>query len=256
MILACFFRYLSRIYLVDRVVLAEDKEGIIMNIRSLFAAGLLFSSASVMAVPMTIDFTGAIYTVGSSLTGAGVNVGDTVTGQFFYDTSAADNNPNSGYGMYIADGFNILFGSAFLATSSNTTLTTQNDQQNGSATQPADGLTVRANTVAGDMLNGRNIDAYQFGLRRENASGHLWPDDAIPDASDWASVTLADINAPDWHWMQFDRMASDASIFDSQIRWDVTSFAVTTRVPEPASLLLISIGLAGLGIASRKRKQV
>ncbi len=218
------------------------------------AGVLLFSSASVMAVPIIIDYTGTINSVGASISGFGVNVNDSITGQFVYDTLTPDTNPDANYGNYLALSYSITFQSGFSATSLNTGITVQNDQQNGSATLPADGMTVRANSVSGDSLNGRSVNAFQFGLRRENISGHLWMDDFLPDASDWAGITLADINAPDWHWMQF-QLLGDDSIFDSQIRWDIDSFTATSKVPEPTTVLLIGIGLIILGFANRKKKQ-
>ena len=206
------------------------------------------------AVPITTDFTGTIYSVGASISGDGVNVGDLVTGQFSYESTAPDSNPDANYGNYAALSFSIMFGAGFSATSSSTGITVQNDRQNGSATLPADGLITHANTVSGGTLNGRSIDAFQFGLRKENIAGHLWADDFLPDAADWAGVSLADINAPSWHWMQFDMM-SDDSIFDSQIRWDITSAGETSPVPEPTTMLLLGIGLLGLGGFRKKFKK-
>lgn len=210
---------------------------------------------SARAVPIIVDFTGEIYTVGASISGAGVSVGDTVFGRFIYDTSATDSNSDPDYGSYTAFVFDIAFSSGFSATSLSTSVTVQNDQQNGSATQPADGMTVLSSSVSGFTLNGRSITGYQFGLRKEIADGDLWYYDYLPNLADWAGVTLADINAPDWHWMQFN-MGSDTSIFDSQIRWDITSFRVRSEsVPEPGTMFLLGIGMVGLVGAGRKLKK-
>ena len=215
-----------------------------------FMCGLCTSSHAML---ITIDFSGTIYSVGASISGDGVSVGDMVTGQICYDTTAPDTNPDANYGNYVAQSFSIMFGSGFSATSSGTTVTVQNDRQNGSATLPADGMIVRANTVSGGTLNGRSINAFQFGLRKENIAGDLWPDDFLPDAADWAGVSLADINAPSWHWMQFDMM-SDSSGFDSQIRWDIASFE-SSAVPVPATLWLLGSGILGLvGVRKKSKK--
>ncbi len=214
--------------------------------RNLLGCALLMSAGAVFASPITINFSGTIYTVGSSISGDGVGVGDSVIGQFVYDTTTADTDPSSGYGLYAGQSFSISFGIGFSASSSDVSIRTQNDQQNGPATLPADGLTALAYNVTGDALNGRNIEGYQFGLRKENVAGHLWVDDAAPDLSDWAGITLADINAPDWHWMQFEGNG-DPSIFDSQVRWTVDAF--TASIPEPSAVFLVGMGLVGLGFA-------
>ncbi len=210
----------------------------------LFIVLVFSSSASVMA--LTIGFTGNVYSVGLGISGDGVSVGDIITGQFTYDAAVLDPICDTDYGSYYeAQKFDIMFSSGFFYSSLSTTAGVQNDRQNGWATLPADGMTVRSDIASGDTLNGKNVTAFQFGLRRENISGHLWSDEYLPDADDWAGVSLADINAPDWHWMEFDHM------LDSQIRWEITSFTVS---PEPGTMVLLGIGLAGLA-GIRRRKQ-
>ena len=93
----------------------------------------------------------------------------------------------------------------------------------------------------------------QFGVLKDNAAGQLWDDTFLPDLSDWARISLADINKADWHWMDFG--LTTEHFRDDQIRWDVSSFSATdVSVPEPAAFVLMSAGLFGL-VAVRRRKR-
>jgi hypothetical protein len=235
---------------------------------SLSVAGLLVCYSNAVADQIIIDFTGNVTSVGSAISSDTVFVGDTVNGQIVYD-------PNStllGY-TYAGEGFDIDIESAtagpgggggivvFEANSYIAAFSTQNDQQNGSATLRADGFIFSGSPGSSDGLNDRYATGWQFGLRRENILGHLWEDTDPPDFSDWAGVTLADINAPDWHWMQLEWDNTSESIFDAQIRWDITSFEATSEapggrdpeIPEPATMALLGLGLAGFAARSRKR---
>jgi hypothetical protein len=228
-------------------------------------AGMLLCSSGVFADLITLNFAGEVYAVGDALTGDGVAVNDIVNGQIVYDTSAPPlPGSNADYGVFNGGLFNISIGS-FDVTSVSGSLRTQNDQQNGSATNPADGLTYQTSPGTSDDLNGRTATSWQFGLRRENLSGQLWPDvAAAPDLADWANVTLADINSASWHWMQFTTDVNDDFFGDSQIRWNITSFNVGSDsaqepggpggpIPEPASLSLLTMGLVGLALRRRRK---
>ena len=212
---------------------------------SLLLVALLFIPTSAMAV--TITFIGNVYSVGSSIAGDAVHMGDTVYGRFVYTHATDDTNPDINYGDYNIVDFDIVFSSGFSSSSTNTTAIIQNDQLNGPATLAADGMRILATGPTGGALNGRQLTGYQFGLRRENVNGQLWLDDALPSFyDDWPNISLADINTPDWHWMQFVQLG-DRSIFDSQIRWDVTNFI--TSAPEPPTLALLCLGFVVLCVS-------
>ncbi len=216
-----------------------------MKKKLLLAAGLLMASGVSHAQIITVNYTGTVTDLGVLLSGDVVSIGDSVVASFSYDTN----------GGGVVDTFDIAIGGSFSASlASPGNMNVQNDQQNGSATQPADGLTVGASNTTSSALNGHTNPYYQFGLRRENVLGQLWNDTLPPDLGDWAGVTLADLNAADWHWMDFGLNNPPTDPFrDDQIRWDVDSFTVSA-VPVPAAVWLFGSGLLGLlGVSRRKR---
>jgi hypothetical protein len=211
--------------------------------RPLVGAIALFSSVTSFAQIITVNYAGSVTDLGSMLAGDSVVVGDTVVGSFTYDSNLSATSALSS--------FSISLGSSFTATASSGTFNVQNDQQNGSATLPADGLTLGSNFTS-TGLNGHTTGYMQFGLRKQNVDGQLWYDTALPDLTDWANISLADLNAPDWHWMDFELTTSP--FWDDQIRWDIDSFSVNP-VSEPTMSILIGMGLVGLSLRKRKQKR-
>jgi hypothetical protein len=208
--------------------------------------------ATTFATPITINFTGQISSIGIDLQGGGVNIGDTINGHFTYETIG--NNDSWGwtddYGVYQVSSFEVSFGSSFQVSSNGVrdTLKTQDDMQNGSATKPADALTVRSGRdnlgdITSDLLNGYHAFNFQVGLRLENEIDQLWDDDFLPDLNDWETIRQADLGAPDWGWMNF----TDTG---SKIRFS-TEYSVA--VPEPSVIALFATGLFGIGFARRRQ---
>lgn len=211
--------------------------------KALLTVGLLATSFSAQSQLITVDFTGNVTDLGLLLTGDGVMVGSSVSGSFSYDT-------NGGGAL---SSFDISIGNVFSSSMTGSgVLNVQNDQQNGSATLPADGLTALTGDTSSSAINGLVDPTMQFGLLRDNVLGDLWHDTLPPDLADWANVTLADINDPDWRWLDFE-VANTNHFSDDQIRFDVSSFQVTA-VPVPAAIWLFGSGLIGLMAFSRGRK--
>jgi len=206
------------------------------------ASALLFSSASLSAI-IQVDYEGSVTDLGSLLSGSTVSLNDSVQGSFTYDSDLSSSDSLLS--------FSISLGSNFTANSTGSSyFNVQNDQQNGSATQPADGFTVGSG-FASTSLNGYTTGGMQFGVLKDNADGQLWSDTLLPDLSDWANISLADINNPDWHWMDFGAPTT-GNFRDDQIRWDISSFKVSP-VPEPSTLALMALGLAGIGFFARRK---
>ncbi len=218
------------------------------KINSIIFTGLLLASAAANSQIITVDYVGNVTAVGSMLTGDGVSIGNGVSGSFSYDTEMNG----------VLSAFTISIGGFSAVMSGAGVLSVQNDQQNGSATLPADGLTVFTGSTTSPALNGYTNPSMQFGLLKENVAGQLWNDTLPPDTADWAGVSIADVNAADWHWMDFGLSTTHFS--DDQIRWNVEAFRVSAQdgvpaVPVPAAVWLFGSGLAGLlGAARRKAR--
>ena len=218
-----------------------------MNRRLLLLLAILFSPLTINAGIITINYTGSVTSLGYELSGDVVSLGDNVFGSFTYDSDFGSTDSLSA--------FSISLGGSFTANMNGSSdyFTVQNDQQNGSATLPADGLVVGSGFTS-TPLNGYTSGYMQFGLLKNNADGQLWNDTLLPDLADWSNITLADINKPDWHWIDFGLTGTE-NFWDDQIRWDVSSFTVNeASIPEPSSIFLMTAGLFGLGVMSRRRR--
>jgi len=210
----------------------------------LFSTALLLASQAVQSQTIIVNYTGAVTSIGSYLQGDGVTVGSTLNASFSYDTATSGS----------ATSFSLSFDNGFTSASSNPSLYVQNDTQNGSATLHADGLIIGSGATSSSSLNGYSNPYMQFGLLKDNVAGQLWSSTLPPTLTDWSNVTLADINKPDWHWMDFGLITSN--FWDDQIRWDVTSFDVSvSEVPVPAAIIMFTPALLGfLGLRRKPKK--
>ncbi|WP_445370965.1 hypothetical protein ACH518_17190 [Methylomonas sp. HW2-6] len=210
-------------------------------IHILIASSGLLLPLSGQAQSIRVDYTGTVTDIGSLLVGNGVAIGSAMSGSFTYDVDTG-----------VVSALSHRFGNGFTASlAAPVNLWVQNDQQNGSATLPADGLIVGGASISNTDWNGLANPAMQFGLLQENATGQLWNDTLPPDLSDWSSIPLAAINGPDWRWLDFN-VPNRPNFADDQIRFSVDSFTVTA-VPLPAGIWLFLSGvMATLGMQKRK----
>ncbi|MCF6282549.1 MAG: PEP-CTERM sorting domain-containing protein [Candidatus Polarisedimenticolaceae bacterium] len=203
----------------------------------------LFLGSVSHAAIIQVDYIGSVTHLGEWLAGDAVSIGDTVTGSFVYDLDLSPSDTLLGFTMSMGSSFN-----ASLAGDS-AWFRVYDDA--GSNTYDAFNV---GTTATSDALNGYTASTMQFGVGRYSSQGQLWDDALLPDLSDWANVTVADINRFDWRWMDFGVSGSGDHHSVDQIRWGVDSFSVAdvSSVPEPSALVLMGIGLAGIGYRRRQ----
>lgn len=208
---------------------------------------LLSVSTNANAIILQIDFEGNISSAGSFLDPTGLFAqGDVLSGFWTVDTDTVDSSADPDRGTYSQSGspsFQINIGTSTFQTSTST-IQILNDYTAGIGT--IDAYDVLANNETSNIagLSGLNM---QFTFR----------DTQLPlDALD-SDALLA--GAPDLSMFdQINQVQGQLSgTYNDQLFFmnlGINSISVA-NVPEPATLLLFSVGLLGLGF-SRHRKQV
>ncbi len=110
-------------------------KSIMLKSKSLLIAimiGISFHGVA-FASPITINFTGLVSSIGTDLQGDSVTIGDTINGQFTYETVGNTDSAlwSDDYGKYQVSSFEVSFGSSFHVSSNGVrdTLNTQDDMQ-------------------------------------------------------------------------------------------------------------------------------
>ena len=208
-------------------------------------ACLLLWAAPGSAVLIQVDFTGVVAVVPEPLVGGPIADEDPVTGRFIYDTAVSDvsDDPNNGFYPNAVQSFEIAIGSYSIATTSPTGFQVRNDAP--SVPSPIDNFLVNAQENAvveldGDPINGLDPFRMQWGPFSRDLTRVL--SDAIPDVEGILRF-LPDEAMTNFNFVSFEE--------GNVVRWNQDS--ITARViPEPATAMLLGLGLAGLSVAGRR----
>jgi hypothetical protein len=189
--------------------------------------------------------------------GGAIGTGDVITGYYTFDSATADVQAGTDLGSYIWNGspygVHVDIGSYSFDYDDATQIMVRNNCGHGSI-DPVTGCgpveqkdtfqVISLEQVTTDITN----VFYQYLI---DDTLIAFSDDSLP----LTTPSLSDFTRTDGTIVSRDESDFRSPIYNYWIDYDLTSLSLrTASVPEPYSLLLMGIGLAGLGF-TRKRKQ-
>ena len=226
-------------------------------------AGLavVLCTQQVHAVPLKFDFTGVVDTSVVTPTGIWVGQGTTVTGSFTYDSDLSDDIKagNSTWDLFGAKtpNQNLQFDiSVNLGSISRSTSNNQNFLgQNHHSVQWMDMNSFDIFRMVGQKFAASDDHArIEF---RDNAPPT--PDGVAVGTGNLTDTPITDLinlSLFDSQSNEYDSY-NDAGESEGIFRWKITSLSAESTsedIPEPTTVALLCVGLAGLGFRNRKKK--
>jgi hypothetical protein len=197
----------------------------------------------VAAAPITFSFTGTVNQVDVPLE-VEFLLGQSVAGSFTLDPSVSDSNLDGMFGLYVGAllGLDVNSG-AYAAASSAGGVGITNDFDLGSG--PVDSLEVFTTSIAGDPVAG--FTPGHVWLTFVDEMGTALGGDTFPESillGDWTSAYGELRFLPE----------GEGTMQNVYFTLDSVTPLDTSAVPEPASLLLVGAGAAGLLAWGRRRR--
>ena len=203
---------------------------------ALFGTALLIATGA-SAAPIEFRFSG--FVTDDAINGCGGMVAcAAVTGSFTFDSLAVDTNAQAAAGLYAAAGISLYVdGTLFFSAGSGSI-----NVVNG-ALGDQYGLL----GLGGSASNGSTAD---LSILLEDSTGLAFASDALPAVTDALALMLPG---------SFTLFATDDAF---QLSGSITAIACAAgcdgggQIPEPATILLLAIGLVSLGLQNRRAPRV
>ena len=214
----------------------------------LVAAGLLTGPQQANALPITFEFSGTVTTVNPALAGV-FSVGQSFSGSYTFESTAPDADGTAVFGTYEnVSAFTFNYGGGAYVGSTAPGVGSQSGRITVGNDEPAvlfpDTYRVLA-FEAIETVNGPDIGAFSVVaalLFMGDPTGTAFGSDALPlTPPPLSGFTVSEFS------LGFNNGQVDVAVLGT-----ITSF---NQVPEPATLALFGIGLAGLGLAARRRRE-
>lgn len=213
----------------------------------------LIAAQNVSAVPITFAFSGTTTLVGADVDDGTVSIGESVSGQFTFESDTPDSDGSTDVGSYLSaiTAAEFTFGT-YSGTAGSGNISVRDDYVTGFGTFDIFGALGMA-AITGSDVNGRALENFNLQLLDDTLT--MLSSDALPTTA--PSPFRNDNANTTFLLLQFEPVLS-TNIVAAQIRATVDSVSLVATdpepsVPEPSTILLFAASIVGLRFARLKR---